>query len=85
MHHFPVLSPTSDEMDILREEFDTLDDKEVDVESCSMTIDYKDSFGNQVKKTDYRMDKIWGNISDLKSAGSHRFSLLTKVASISLQ
>lgn len=87
VENFPCVSLTANEMDTLREEFDdykTLKDEQVDIESCLVSIEYKDSFGNHVKKTDYKMDRIWGNISQLKLAGSHRFSLLSKVASITL-
>ena len=59
----------------------------MNIESCSLDIEYKDSLGNSVKKKDYRMDKIWGNIGQLRSPGSEsaqRFLLLTKVASIPL-
>ena len=90
LNKFPALSFTSAETDSLREEFDdykTLTDEEVKIESCSIDIEYKDYLGNVVKNKDYRMDKIWGNIGHLQSPGSEgvrRFTLLTKVASIPL-
>ena len=84
------MSFTSVETDSLRDEFDdykTLTDEEVNIESCSVDIEYKDSLGNMVKKKDYKMDMIWGNIGHLKLSGPEgvrRFGLLTKVASIPL-
>lgn len=90
MNRFPALSFTSAEMDSLREEFDdykTLTEEEADIQSCSVEIEYKDSLGNLVKKNDYRIDKIWGNIGHLHLPGPEgvrRFVLLTKVASIPL-
>lgn len=65
---FPAISLTPGEVDLLREEFDdykTVTDDEVDTESCSMEIEYKDMYGNMVKKKDYKLDKVWGNIGKL--------------------
>ena len=80
VYRFPALSLTPNEIDSLRDEFDdykTLSDEEVDVESCLVNIEYKDSFGN--------LDAVWGNIGNLQSPaseGSQRFPHLTRVASI---
>ncbi len=60
-NHFPSLSFTSVETDSLRDEFDdykTLTDEEVNIESCSVDIEYKDSLGNMVKNKDYKIDMI---------------------------
>ena len=87
INKFPFLAETPSEMDVLRDEFDdykTMKDDEIDFESSSVDIEYRDIYGNLVKKKDYEMDKIWGLIGQLKSPTSQstlRFFLLTRVAS----
>ncbi len=64
------------------EEFDdykTLTDEEVDIESCLVDIEYKDIFRSQVKKKGTK-----GHLQSPTSEYGSRFRLLTKVASISL-
>ena len=56
----------------------------VEIEKCSVEIEYKDIYGSTVKKKD---DRIWAIIGKLPAAaaqGALRFPLLVKAASIVL-
>ena len=77
-------------MRLLRDEFDdfkTLTEADVDIESCAVDNEYRDMYGVTVKKKDYKMDRIWANIGKLTSATAKcvkHFPLLVKVASLPL-
>ena len=90
LNRFPVLALTSPQIDTLREEFDdykSMKETEIKLDSCTIDIQYKDISNVLVKKKDYLLDKIWGMLGQLPSpvlASSSRFFYLTKVASVVL-